>query len=682
MSIVAQGTPQDLTEIPAPKSGAMSLVLHPVALGTLLGSLLAILLSQWFLSQARTELAEDAWNRDVIIELSALADAVAALDARDPKTSPEEIQAILPQIAAASADGTQLRAMRLSGARLLASTDARDSAEKPLPRRLARDEKWFFDLAQGIRASVETNRDEGVSRRRHIEVEELADGRLRITAPYFIDGQMAGVVQTERIRPGLEAGASWLFASLMLLLPYLVVLGVLGLAGSKRRDVDVAMQKPWALFFAAALALSLAFAIYAFQGLNSARSFQGDLTRHLAGEFVQMRDLVGKLAGGSGVSVAPGPDNSWDVDLFQRPMGVIDDQGEIDQQVLDLRLDERAEAMRGGLIGNWVLGIVVLGFVGLGYGRRLRRTVRQHRYAYFYVTPAIFAMMILVFFPFFYGVTLSFTEQTVLNVSEPLTDLFVGLANYIHILGDFQVFQSTAEGAVIDYQNFYWTLFITICWTVLNVGLGVTFGMLLALALNTKGLRFTNFYRVILILPWAIPNYITALIWKGMFHQQFGVINQAIQMFGGEPVAWFDGVFSSFMTGLITNSWLSFPFMMVVILGGLQSISQDMYEAATVEGATRWQQFKHITLPSLKPTIIPAVIISVVWTFNMFNVIYLVSGGEPAGANEILITKSYKIAFEEYRYGYAAAYSVVIFAILLMYGVFQTKVTKATEANA
>jgi len=682
VSIVAQGAPEDLREIHAPKSGVLSFLLHPVALGTLLGSLLAIFLSQWFLGQARTELAEDRWNRDVIIELSALADTVAALDARDPKASPEEIQAILPQIAAASGDDTELRVLRLSGARLLASTDARDSAEKPLPRRLARDEKWFFDLAQGIRASVETNRDEGVSRRRHIEVEELGAGRLRITAPYFVDGEMAGVVQTERARPALQAGASWGFASVMLILPYLLVLGLLAAAGAERRGIDVAIKKPWALFVGAALVLSLAFATYAFQGLSSARVFQVELTRQLAGEFVQMRDLVGRLAGGSGVTVSPGVENRWDVDLFQRPMGVIDDQGKIDDQALNLRVDERAEALRSGLLGNWVLGMAVLAFVALGYGRRLRRTVRQHRYAYFYVTPAIFAMLILVFFPFFYGVALSFTEQTVLNVSEPLSELFVGLKNYVDILGDFRVFQSTAEGAVIDYQNFYWTLFITICWTVLNVGLGVTFGMLLALALNTKGLRFTNFYRVILILPWAIPNYITALIWKGMFHQQFGVINQAIQMFGGEPVAWFDGVFSSFMTGLITNGWLSFPFMMVVILGGLQSISQDMYEAATVEGASRWQQFRHITLPSLKPTIIPAVIISVVWTFNMFNVIYLVSGGEPAGANEILITKSYKIAFEEYRYGYAAAYSVVIFAILLMYGVFQTKVTRATEANA
>ncbi len=258
----------------------------------------------------------------------------------------------------------------------------------------------------------------------------------------------------------------------------------------------------------------------------------------------------------------------------------------------------------------------------------------------------------------------------------------MGFKNYLTILGDVQVFQRTAEGIVWNYSNFYWTLFITVCWTVFNVIIGVTFGMILALALNTEGLRFKTVYRVLLILPWAIPNYITALIWKGMFHPTFGVINQVIQMFGGAPVAWFDGAFSAFITGLATNGWLSFPFMMVVILGALQSISADMYEAARVEGASRWQQFRHITLPLLKPTLIPAVIISVVWTFNMFNVIYLVSEGQPAGANEILITEAYKLAFEKYQLGYSAAYSVVIFMILLVYGVFQTRMTRATEAAA
>jgi arabinogalactan oligomer/maltooligosaccharide transport system permease protein len=164
-----------------------------------------------------------------------------------------------------------------------------------------------------------------------------------------------------------------------------------------------------------------------------------------------------------------------------------------------------------------------------------------------------------------------------------------------------------------------------------------------------------------------------------MFHQQFGVINQVIQMFGGTPVAWFETPLSSFATILTTNGWLSFPFMMVISLGALQSIPSDLYEAARVDGATRWRQFTAITLPSLKPALIPAIILSVVWTFNQFNIPYLVSQGEPAGATEILITDAYKIAFEQYRYGYAAAYSVIIFIILMGYGIWQNKVTKATE---
>jgi arabinogalactan oligomer/maltooligosaccharide transport system permease protein len=119
---------------------------------------------------------------------------------------------------------------------------------------------------------------------------------------------------------------------------------------------------------------------------------------------------------------------------------------------------------------------------------------------------------------------------------------------------------------------------------------------------------------------------------------------------------------------------------MVVSLGALQSISADLYEAARVDGASRWQQFKAITLPSLRPALVPAVIISVVWTFNMFNIIYLVTGGEPSSSTEILVTQAYKFAFERYRYGYAAAYSTVIFGILLVYGVIQNRVSKATEA--
>ncbi len=315
-----------------------------------------------------------------------------------------------------------------------------------------------------------------------------------------------------------------------------------------------------------------------------------------------------------------------------------------------------------------------------GWACRTGTARMKYRSAYGFVVPAMLGMILLVFFPFIYGVVLSFTNQTLYNVNQPLYDLWVGIDNYVSILSDFDVIRTGEDGSrIINFQNFYWTFGFTILWTISNVTIGVTLGLALALILNTKDLAFKPFYRIILILPWAVPNYITALIWKGMFHRQFGVINQVIQIFGGEPIAWFDAWYTSFFAVLATNGWLSFPFMMVVALGALQAIAADLYEAARVDGATRWQQFRYVTLPSIKPALVPAVILSVVWTFNMFNIIYLVSQGEPAGATEILITDAYKIAFEQYRYGYAAAYSVVIFLILLTYGIWQNRTTRATE---
>jgi arabinogalactan oligomer/maltooligosaccharide transport system permease protein len=326
--------------------------------------------------------------------------------------------------------------------------------------------------------------------------------------------------------------------------------------------------------------------------------------------------------------------------------------------------------------------VLLFVFVGGGFAQTTGRNFVEHRQAYWYIAPAIAGMLLLVFFPFFYGIMLSFTSQNIYSMNEPISNIWIGAKNYVDIITDVNVFKSTPAGRQVNYGNFYWTLTFTVLWTIANVTIGTTVGLMLALVLNTKNLRFKALYRVLLILPWAVPNYITALIWKGMFHQQFGVINQVIQIFGGDPVSWFEKPATSFAAVVTTNGWLSFPFMMVVSLGALQSIPADLYEAARVDGATRWQQFRSITLPSLKPALIPAIILSVVWTFNMFNIIYLVSAGEPAGSTEILITQAYKIAFEQYRYGYAAAYSTVIFAILLIYGVFQNRLTKATESIA
>jgi arabinogalactan oligomer / maltooligosaccharide transport system permease protein len=659
-----------------PARRARRFLLQPAALGLLLALLVATLLGRWFVSQATADLTAETQARIAILEASALAEKVSSLIATAPD-DPAALQAAISAWATLSPGDDSIQVLRLGGAQLLASTRPTD-LQGDLPRRLGREEKWFFDLGQELRAAVDTNRAEGIFRKAQIDVARPVAGRLRVTVPYRVDGEVAGIVQHDAplaaVTPA-RAAPPWL---VVVLLP-LAVYWLLALAWTRRVD-EPAIALRWPAF---ALALTLfALTWYAYSsrvtaGLEAA-AVAG--SSEVADAYLALRTRVLGTETGAQLLGGDGAGNPWDVDIYQRPRNLLLADGNLNVQATATALAQLREPFVKALWGNAALGVGILAFFALGAARRLRETLSEYRYAYFYVTPAMVGMLILVFFPFAYGITLSFTGQTIFNTNQPLTELFVGLQNYADILGDFSVITQTAAGWVINYQNFYWTLFITVCWTATNVALGVTLGMILALALNTPGLRFKAVYRVLLILPWAIPNYITALIWKALFHQQFGAINQAVQMFGGEPIAWFDGVFTSFLTGLATNGWLSFPFMMVVILGGLQSISQDMYEAATVEGATRRQQFWRITLPLLKPTLVPAVILSVVWTFNMFNVIYLVSGGEPAGANEILITKAYKIAFEEYRYAYSAAYSTVIFLLLLVYGVFQTRVTRATEA--
>jgi arabinogalactan oligomer / maltooligosaccharide transport system permease protein len=658
----------------SPARRAVRFLLQPAALGLLCALTVALALGLWFYAQASARLAAERQTRIAVMETVALADLVTAELVRAGDEGPG-LAPLVAEAVARMGTGRQARVVRAAGARLLASTFPGE-AGGGLPRRLTREEKWLFDLAQELRAAAETNRAEGGYRKDQIAVSRPDTARILVAVPYLIEGEFAGLVQLEGPLAPVPGPRARLPVVLLVLLPVAaLLLAALALGRGPPADARRARTRRWLL---AALALVLFGAVCLFA---SARLTEALRATVLADDAA--------LSAGSGALRArlPAPPEGasldaarWDIDFYQRPRGLLASDGTIRAPAEAATVAGTLRPFRNALIGNGVLGALVAGFFALGFAGRLRATLTRYRYAYLYVAPAMVGMLVLVFFPFAYGITLSFTGQTIFNTNLPLTELWVGLANYADIIGNVAVAKPGDGGWVINYQNFYWTLLITVCWTVSNVTVGVTFGMLLALALNTPNLRGKAIYRVLLILPWAIPNYITALIWKALFHQQFGAINQAVQMFGGQPVQWFDSVFASFMTGLATNGWLSFPFMMVVILGGLQSISADMYEAADLEGANRRQQFFRITLPLLKPTLVPAVVLSVVWTFNMFNVIYLVSGGEPAGANEILITKAYKIAFEEYRYAYSAAYSTVIFLILLAYGVLQTRLTRATEA--
>jgi arabinogalactan oligomer/maltooligosaccharide transport system permease protein len=603
-----------------------------------------------------------------------LGDELAALEGTEGAEAPDPGEAVRKAAAAFARTHPEVKAVRVvafEGIRLEASTDPRDTGGKAAPRRLEREEKPLYDLGQALRAAVAGNREEGSVQEDEIAVERLADGLLRLSAPFERGGEVIGMVQMDTAPERTVSGFPWLAALLAWLAP-VILFWLLSLALGERRALLAATA---AVLLVAAL---VAFASYSRKTLAADRRATAE---SVAAAVKQEGDRTGALLGELGLPAEPplAPE-LWDANRYREPRGLLHAGGVVDEG----RLGEEAGADAGRLTRSVItlalISLLLLAFVGWGWAARTGAALVENRYAYSYTVPALVAMVLLVFFPFLYGVALSFTNANIYNSDKSVFEIWVGLDNFIEILRDVHVAHRTAEGLAWNYQNFYWTLGFTLVWTVANVSIGVTLGLLLALALNTKGLALRAVYRVLLILPWAVPTYITALIWRGMFHKQFGVVNQIFQMFGFEPVAWFDSPFTSFLAVLTTNSWLSFSFMMVVSLGALQSIPADLYEAARVDGATRWQQFKSITLPSLRPALIPAIILSVIWTFNQFIVIFLVSAGEPGRATEILITQAYKIAFEQYRYGYAAAYSVIIFLILLAYGSWQNRVTRATEA--
>ncbi len=282
------------------------------------------------------------------------------------------------------------------------------------------------------------------------------------------------------------------------------------------------------------------------------------------------------------------------------------------------------------------------------------------------LVPSFLVLAAVVFYPFLYNVVLSFGNMNLTKIRS--WDL-IGLRQYI------KIFTEPSQ------PDFYAVFGKTIIWTVVNVFFHVVIGVFLALLLNQK-LRGRSAYRTILILPWAIPQYIVALTWRGMFNYEYGSINIIINKYLGLPaVEWLKSPTEAFLACILTNVWLGFPFMMVIALGALQSIPQELYEAADIDGARWWHKIRTITLPLIRPIMIPAVTLGTIWTFNNLNIVWLVSNaGEPSDNTHILVSFVYKAAFNFYSYSYAAALSIVIFAILLVFSLAFMKKARATEA--
>jgi arabinogalactan oligomer/maltooligosaccharide transport system permease protein len=335
---------------------------------------------------------------------------------------------------------------------------------------------------------------------------------------------------------------------------------------------------------------------------------------------------------------------------------------------------------------------------GLSAKPSLVERIKESRTAWLYILPSALLMAIITFLPQIYQIWMSFTDYRIKNLrfnlfNEATWDKFapawVGIQNYIKIL--------TGNLAIENY-DFGRLLLFNITWTVVNVLFHVTLGVLIAMALNQKFLIGRRIYRALFVLPWAIPGYIAALTWKNMYDDRFGAINQLLAVINTKlgtsfPIdtRWLEvttppigGLLAflpvAFYCLLATNIWLGWPFMTVVATGALQSIPNDLYEAADMDGANAWQRFWNVTVPMIRPAMVPAIMMGTIWTFNNFSVIYFISKGGPFGRTEILITQAFKLVYEQRIYGVAAAFSFVVAAILLVITLINNRVTRATEA--
>ncbi|MEO3807590.1 sugar ABC transporter permease [Sphaerisporangium sp. B11E5] len=304
-----------------------------------------------------------------------------------------------------------------------------------------------------------------------------------------------------------------------------------------------------------------------------------------------------------------------------------------------------------------------------GVGRALAR----HWYAWAMCAPVVIVTLVLVGYPLARGIYLSLTDATEATMGRtigmnviPSTYEFVGLANYT---------------AIVTSAEFLSRLGWTVVWTVACVALHYGIGLGLALLLN-RPMRLRSLYRMLLVLPWAVPVFVSAFIWRYLLNGEFGVVNAMLRAVGFAGISWLDDPFWAKASVIAVNVWLGVPFMMLALLGGLQAIPRELYEAAEVDGASPWQRFRHITLPGLRPVSSTVVLLGTIWTFNQFPVIFLVTKGGPGGSSEILVTYAYRQAFEGIRnYSGSAAWGVLILALLVVMAVvYRRALRRAGEA--
>ncbi len=288
---------------------------------------------------------------------------------------------------------------------------------------------------------------------------------------------------------------------------------------------------------------------------------------------------------------------------------------------------------------------------------------KRARFAYFMILPSMVIITLLTLVPLLDGLIVSIQSQ---DLARPNPTRFVGLAHY--------------SRALIEDEDFWSSLGRTLIWTVGSVVGAYCLALSLALLVNID-IQGRKFFRALFLLPWVVPEVSTALLWKWLYGDEFGILNFILKSLGmiNSPVLWLADPALAMPSVIAVQIWKLYPVMFIVLLAALQNVPKELHEAATIDGANSRQRFWYITLPFIRGTSVIITLLASIWSFQNFDIIYLLTGGGPAGATKVLATLMYQKAFWGSEMGYAAAIGVLMLVVLLLISIvylFAYKVQK------
>lgn len=271
----------------------------------------------------------------------------------------------------------------------------------------------------------------------------------------------------------------------------------------------------------------------------------------------------------------------------------------------------------------------------------------EARTAWGLVLPALLTIVLVAVFPLFWTLweSLHLHDLRMPWLGKP----FVGLDNYLEAFRD---------------PRFWGALGHTAFFAATSVALELIIGLWLALALN-RAFRGRGLVRAAVLVPWAIPTVVSALLWRFMFEGQHGIVNTALVSLGflAEPVVWFIQPAAAWVPVVLADVWKTTPFVALLLLAGLQNIDASLYEAARIDGASAWRQFRHVTLPLLKPALLVALIFRTLDAFRVFDLIYALTGGGPGTSTEPIALYTFNVLLQNLQFGYGSALSVIVFVV-------------------